>query len=135
VTVTLSIQGNTAGGIGGSGCFIATAAYGSYLDPHVQVLRTFRDRRLLPNWVGRQFVAFYYRHSPVVATVIARSAALRRATRWLLMPVVFAIQYPRWAGGLGLLLLLLLATKFARQFPKGALKKGRSSRNCNERWN
>jgi uncharacterized repeat protein (TIGR01451 family) len=135
VTVTLSIQGNTAGGIGGSGCFIATAAYGSSLDPHVQVLRTFRDRRLLPNWVGRQFVAFYYRHSPVVATVIARSAALRRATRWLLMPVVFAIQYPRWAGGLGLLLLLLLATKFARQFPKGALKKGRSSRNCNERWN
>jgi uncharacterized repeat protein (TIGR01451 family) len=113
VTVTLSIHGTTGGGSGGSGCFIATAAYGSYLDPHVRVLRGFRDRHLLSNWAGRQLVGFYYRHSPVVAAVIARSASLRLATRWALTPMVFAIQYPYRTFGFGLLLLLWSATRLA----------------------
>ena len=37
----------------GSGCFVATAAYGSYLDPHVEALRNFRDEQLLTNAPGR----------------------------------------------------------------------------------
>lgn len=81
-------------GGGGGGCFIATAAYGSYLDPHVQVLRDFRDRRLLKSGPGRAFVRWYYDYSPPVAAWIEGREGLRTATRMLLTPVVFGVKYP-----------------------------------------
>jgi hypothetical protein len=78
----------------GTKCFIATAAYGSYLEPHVVILRAFRDQYLLTNAPGRAFVSFYYRHSPPLADYIARHGALRAATRWALTPVVYVAAYP-----------------------------------------
>ncbi|MBM4135295.1 MAG: choice-of-anchor D domain-containing protein [Nitrospira sp.] len=102
---------------GGGGCFIATAAYGSYLDPHVQVLREFRDKYLLanfkmqisnfkiefPNLQGKAFVAFYYKLSPPLANYIRQHEALRIVTRWLITPAVYMIKYP-----LSLVLILLV---------------------------
>ncbi|HEY4706378.1 MAG TPA: CFI-box-CTERM domain-containing protein [Thermodesulfobacteriota bacterium] len=83
------------GGSGGKGgCFIATAAYGSYLDPHVQVLRGFRDGVLMENPLGRSFVDFYYRVSPPMADFIARHETLRTAARIVLTPIVYTIEYP-----------------------------------------
>jgi len=89
----LSFFGIGGGGGGGaeeskSGCFIATAAYGSYFEKHVQILRNFRDVYLLTNDWGRAFVGFYYRHSPAIANVIAKSGALRATVRLGLAPVV-----------------------------------------------
>jgi len=104
---TTTIPPSDPGGGGGGGCFIATAAYGSYLDPHVQVLRHFRDDHLLTNGPGRGFVQAYYQYSPSVAAFIKDHEILRMATRVLLTPVVFAVKYP--LGLLGFCGLALVA--------------------------
>lgn len=69
-------------------CFIATAAYGSPMEPHVQTLRRFRNQHLLTNPMGRWFVDTYYRYSPPAARFIARHENLRTVVRWMLTPVI-----------------------------------------------
>jgi hypothetical protein len=108
--------------ISGKGCFIATAAFGSELEPHVRVLREFRDRHLLSNAAGRAFVRVYCRTSPQMAAVIARYAVLRAFARFFLRPVVCAVEFP-FRAGLALVLssaLLCLAwsTRRRRRLPE-----------------
>ncbi len=77
-----------------SECFIATAAYGSALDPHVATLRSFRDAHLLDNTGGRWFVARYYELSPPFADYLRGHEAARSVVRALLTPLVLLIAYP-----------------------------------------
>lgn len=77
-----------SGSSGSSGCFIATAAYGSYFEPHVEVLKQFRDLYLMPNGLGEAFVKTYYKLSPPIANFIAGHDSLRAFTRISLMPLV-----------------------------------------------
>jgi len=72
----------------GGGCFIATAAYGSLMEPHVTILRDFRDRILLNNSFGRMVVNLYYKYSPPVAEFIEKHHTLRAVVRIGLLPLV-----------------------------------------------
>ncbi len=105
-------------GGGGGGCFIATAAYGSYLDPHVMVLRQFRDNILLTNTPGRAFVSFYYANSPAIAKIISESEVLRFVTRIALTPVVFAVAYPIPVGIILLSSIFILLVAIERRRKK-----------------
>lgn len=76
------------GGGGGGGCFIATAAYGSSMAPHVEILREMRDRFLLNNSIGKIFLKFYAKYSPPAADFIAGHDILRMFIRASLFPLV-----------------------------------------------
>ncbi len=59
------------------GCFIATAATGSYDHPKVMLLRKYRDQKLMATNIGRLFVRIYYKISPYLAKYISRSNFLK----------------------------------------------------------
>ena len=73
---------------GSSGCFIATAAYGSPMHEHIGILTKFRDRYLLVTTTGREFVDFYYKNSPTISDFIARNNLLKGLVLSSLLPVV-----------------------------------------------
>jgi len=104
---------SSSGSGGGGGCFIATAAFGSYLAPEVATLRAFRDEVLMTSSPGRAFVEWYYRVSPPVADLIAEHESLKIAARWGLAPVVYSIKYP--AAALLLILFIPLAMVVRRR--------------------
>ena len=49
-----------------SGCYVATAVYGSYDCPQVWTLRRYRDNTLASTWYGRAFICTYYAISPTL---------------------------------------------------------------------
>ena len=110
-TVSGSYSTEVSDGWYDDGCFIASAAYGSYLAPHVVNLRDFRDRYLSTNPFGTWFVEFYYQHSPPIADYIRERETLRAIVRSVLALVVYSIEYPIAA----VLVLLILPLLLARQ--------------------
>ena len=74
------------GGGGGGGCFIATATYGSPLAEEVNIFKEYRDDVLLKYWWGREFIEFYYRHSPAIAEKIRANEPVKSVVRGILNP-------------------------------------------------
>lgn len=101
-----------------SGCFIATAAYGSAMEPHVGILREFRDRYLITCGPGRTFVSFYYKHSPPIARLIRSSGTLRFITRAAILPAVAAC----WAAVRFGIVPVMLVMLVLPMLPAAALK-------------
>jgi hypothetical protein len=68
-----------------SGCFIATAVYGSVSASEVVLLKAFRDNILQKTLLGRMFVWIYYRLSPFLAITIRKSECLKKVAKILLI--------------------------------------------------
>jgi len=88
---TASSSSGSSGSIGsggGGGCFIATAAFGSPMEPHVQILRDFRDCHLRGHRAGEALVQFYEDLSPPIARVISDHEVLKAAIRLSLLPLI-----------------------------------------------
>ena len=89
----------SVGSGGRTGCFIATAAYGTSTAAELDILRAFRDGVLAQNRLGAQLVALYYKTSPPLADFISRHEPLRELVRELLVdPVVQVVRtaQPLW---------------------------------------
>jgi len=100
---------STGVSFGGGGCFIATAAFGSKYENHVQLLRRFRDLYLMPYKIGRAFVNAYYRYSPPMADFIADHDTLRTMVRSSLIPLLgLSWLLLHFGGGPTLLFLFLI---------------------------
>ncbi|MEI6702391.1 MAG: CFI-box-CTERM domain-containing protein [Deltaproteobacteria bacterium] len=89
--VTVETGSSSSGGSSG-GCFIATAAYGSYSEAHVMILRKFRDDVLTKSAIGRGFIGFYYKTSPPVASFIESREFAKRVVRTILKPIAYLVN-------------------------------------------
>jgi hypothetical protein len=93
---------------GGGGCFIVTAAYGSLIEPHVKILRHFRDCFLITNAAGTYFVHLYYKYSPPLADFISKHNNVRMLVRMALFPLVGISWVALKFGILPTMILMLL---------------------------
>ncbi len=66
---------------GKSGCYIATAVYGSYYCDEVVALRRYRDDYLAHHFLGRLFIKFYYMISPNMAKHIRSNSIIGKWIR------------------------------------------------------
>jgi very-short-patch-repair endonuclease len=70
------------------GCFIATAAFGTPMTEEINILRRFRDFKMKPNSIGRNFVNLYYDLSPPLARLVAQSENMKVLVRLILKPII-----------------------------------------------
>ena len=80
----------------GGGCLVATAAFGSELAEPVQLLRCFRDYKVMNTRGGSAFMevfnAWYYSWSPYVASVEYSNDGFRTAVRYALYPLIGSLM-------------------------------------------
>ena len=79
-----------------SACIIATATYGSHMEPQVVYMRSVRDEMIGSSEVGETLVAgwniFYYSWSPPIAHLISSNNVLQKISQVLIIPLVAIIH-------------------------------------------
>lgn len=91
--------GSGGGGSDGSGCFIATAAYGTPMAREIQSLRDVRDAYMMNTALGAAFADAYYRISPPIARAVSEYPAAKTVVRAVLAPVVAVSGWTMAAPG------------------------------------
>ncbi len=74
-------------------CFVATAAYGTALEPKLITFRDFRYKVLLRHPWGKAFVSWYYKYGPMLARFIYDKPILRTMARGALWPLYLFSAY------------------------------------------
>ncbi len=109
-------------------CFIATAAFGSPMEPHVVLLKEFRDRYLETHMLGREFVKSYYRFSPPLADFIREHEFLKLGVQVALYPLIglsylmLKMSMPLQLASAGIIAFLLAGSFFI-------VRRGRRAKN------
>ena len=93
-----SVIPDTASQRQGTGCFLATAVYGSPFSPEVRRLRAFRDDVLQPHPIGRILTRWYYTVGPRCAEWVAPRPWARTIIRRLLDRAVCRLPSPTHTG-------------------------------------
>lgn len=75
-----------------SGCYVATAVYGSYDCPQVWTLRRYRDYALAKTWYGRTFIRIYYAISPTLVKWFGHTGWFKKMWRGKLDRMVNTLQ-------------------------------------------
>lgn len=75
-----------------SGCYVATAIYGSYDCPQVWTLRRYRDNMLAQTWYGRAFIRTYYAISPTLVKWFGHTEWFKRMWKGKLDHMISALQ-------------------------------------------
>ena len=87
-------QGNNESG--GGGCLIATATFGSELDPQVQQLRELRDNTIQQTKSGTAFMTtfnqVYYSFSPAIADIERENPIFRETVKVFLTPLLSSLS-------------------------------------------
>ncbi len=81
-----------------SGCYVATAVYGSYNCPEVWTLRRFRDFTLAETWYGRTFIHTYYAISPTLVKWFGNTEWFRKMCKPTLDRMVVKLNHKGVAG-------------------------------------
>lgn len=76
-----------------SGCYIATAVYGSYDCPQVWTLRRYRDYTLAKTWYGRAFIRTYYAISPTLVKWFGHTEWFKKMWQGTLERMVEKLQF------------------------------------------